>query len=225
MFLLFSNKRNIRVKTENKKEFLKMIKAINKFVDKVLTSLHLIKFREQILYIIVGGMTTVVDWVIFTLFALFVPSVGGEFIKRISPNILAYAVAWLGAVIFAYFLSRIFVFKETGEKILTQFAKFFGSRVITLVFSIIGDMLLSGEHAIIKIPNPWIAKLIISVVVIIVNYIPSKLVVFNKNKRQPTKDAISDDSGENDMSSQSASEEEKTSAAPEIEEKPEEKND
>ena len=177
-----------------------MIKAINKFVDKILTALHLIKFREQILYLAVGGMTTAVDWVVFTIFALFVPSVGGEFIKKISPNILAYFVAWFAAVIFAYFASRIFVFKQTDEKVVTQFAKFFGSRALTLVFSIVGDILLCGEYAIWKINNPWIAKLIISVVVIIVNYITSKLLVFTKKKTASTEtpgENVSDENGGN----------------------------
>ena len=159
-----------------------MTKAINRLVDTILTKLHLIKYREQILYLIVGGMTTAVDWIVFTVFALFVPSVGGEFLRKISPNILAYFVAWLAAVIFAYFASRVFVFKQTGEKVITQFAKFFGSRVLTLVFSIVGDMLLCGEYAIWKISSPWIAKLIISIVVIVVNYITSKLLVFTKKK-------------------------------------------
>ena len=142
--------------------------------------MHLTKYKEKILYLFVGGGTTVVDWVIFTIFALFVPPVGGEFVQKISPNILAYSIAWLGAVIFAYVLSRLFVFEQTGEKIPTQFLKFVGSRVLTLILSIVGDMLLSG---LLKM-NPFIAKLIISVAVIIINYITGKFLVFRKKKTQ-----------------------------------------
>lgn len=158
-----------------------MVEKLRAFIDKILEKLHLIKYKEQILYLIVGGGTTVVDWVIFTVFALFVPPLGneGDFVRRISPNILAYSIAWLGAVIFAYVLSRLFVFEQTGEKIPTQFLKFVGSRVLTLVLSILGDMLLSG---VLKM-NPFIAKAIISVAVIIINYITGKFIVFRKKKK------------------------------------------
>ncbi len=157
-----------------------MVEKLRKFIDKVLTKLHLIKYKELILYLIVGGGTTVVDWAIFTVFALFVPPIGGEFVQKISPNILAYAVAWLGAVIFAYVFSRLFVFEQTGEKITTQFPKFLGSRVMTLVLSIVGDMILCGLLHM----NAFIAKAIISIAVIIINYVTSKLLVFNKKKEE-----------------------------------------
>lgn len=159
-----------------------MVEKLRKFIDKILTALHLIKYKEVILYLIVGGGTTVVDWVIFTVFALFVPPLGneGDFVRRISPNILAYSIAWLGAVIFAYILSRLFVFEQTGEKIIPQFAKFFGSRILTLVLSIVGDIILSGLLGM----NPFIAKAIISVAVIIINYITGKFLVFRKKKKE-----------------------------------------
>ena len=161
-----------------------MVEKLRAWLDRVFEKMHLSKYKEKILYLIVGGGTTVVDWVIFTVFALFVPPVGGEFLRKISPNILAYSIAWLGAVIFAYVLSRLFVFEQTGEGIPTQFIKFFGSRVLTLVLSIAGDMLLSGWLKM----NPFIAKLIISVAVIIINYVTGKFLVFRKKKKAPEDD-------------------------------------
>lgn len=171
-----------------------MVEKLRKFIDKILTALHLIKYKEIILYLIVGGGTTVVDWVIFTVFALFVPPVGGEFVQKISPNILAYSIAWFGAVIFAYVLSRLFVFEQTGEKIIPQFAKFFVSRIMTLVLSIVGDILLSG---LLKM-NPFIAKAIISVAVIIINYITGKFLVFRKKKKADAEAAKQDETESED---------------------------
>lgn len=155
-----------------------MVNKLRAFIDKVLTKMHLIKYKELILYLFVGGGTTAVDWVIFTLFSLFVPPVGDGFILRISPNIIAYSVAWLGAVIFAYVMSRLFVFEQTGEKIIPQFAKFFVSRIATLALSIVGDIILCGVLDM----NKFIAKLIISIAVIVINYVTSKLIVFKKEK-------------------------------------------
>lgn len=157
-----------------------MVKLINKIADAVLGFLHLSKFKEQIMYLGVGVLTTLVDWAVYALFVLFVPSVGGEFLKAISPNILSYSIAWLAAVIFSYVASKTLVFKPTDEKVSTQFLKFFGSRAITLALSIAGDISLSGEYALVKIENPFIAKLIISVAIIIINYITSKWLVFTK---------------------------------------------
>lgn len=157
-----------------------MVKLINKIADAVLGFLHLTKFKEQIMYLGVGVLTTLVDWAVYTVFVMFVPSVGGEFLMAVSPNILAYSIAWLAAVVFSYVASKTLVFKPTDEKISTEFMKFFGSRAITLAFSIAGDIVLSGEYALIKIENPFIAKLIISIAIIIINYITSKWLVFNK---------------------------------------------
>lgn len=157
-----------------------MIKFIHKIVDAVLGFLHLTKFKEQIMYLGVGVLTTVVDWIVYSLFVVFVPSVGGEFLQKISPNILSYSIAWFVAVVFSYFASKLLVFSPTNENALVEFLKFFGSRAITLVLSIIGDIVLSGEYAVLPIKNPWIAKLIISIAIIIINYITSKWLVFTK---------------------------------------------
>ena len=157
-----------------------MVKFINKIVDAVLGFLHLSKFKEQIMYLGVGVLTTLVDWAVYALFVLFVPSGGGEFLQAISPNILSYSIAWLVAVIFSYVASKLLVFKPTSESVCREFAKFFGSRAITLALSIAGDIFLSGDYAIVKIENPFIAKLIISVAIIIINYITSKWLVFTE---------------------------------------------
>ncbi|MCQ2435964.1 MAG: GtrA family protein [Clostridia bacterium] len=156
-----------------------MIDKIRAFVDKVLDKMHLLKYKELILYIIVGGGTTVVDWIVFAVLTLFVPETGG-WIQTISPNIISYSAAWLCAVIFAYVFSRLFVFENTDGRIVPQFARFFASRFATLVLSIMGDILLCGDHALFPIGNVWIAKVIISVAIVIINYITSKLLVFNK---------------------------------------------
>ena len=157
-----------------------MVKFINKIVDAVLGFLHLSKFKEQIMYLGVGVLTTLVDWAVYALFVLFVPSVGGEFLQAISPNILSYSIAWLVSVIFSYVASKLLVFKPTSESVCREFAKFFGSRAITLALSIAGDIFLSGDYAIVKIENPFIAKFIISVAIIIINYITSKWLVFTE---------------------------------------------
>ena len=166
-----------------------MVDKIRALIDKILAALHLIKFKEIIMYLIVGTLTTGVDWVVFFVFSKFVPPLFTDtFICKITPNVLAYSIAWLCSVIFCYIMSKLFVFKETGEHVSTQFAKFFWTRFLTLVLSIlIGDVLLYGDYAIVQLKSVYLAKLIASVVVVIVNYITNKFLVFALSKRQKAK--------------------------------------
>ena len=157
-----------------------MINTIRHFVNSTLEKTHLVEQRELIIYLFVGGGTTVVDWVLYTLFVLFIPPIGTQFFIRVSPNIVAYSVSWFGAVIFAYVLSRLFVFESKNERIVLEILKFVSSRVITLFISIIGDAFFCGEFALVPVNNPFIIKIGVSIIVIVLNYVSSKIFVFRK---------------------------------------------
>lgn len=163
---------------------MKIVKALRARLDALLCALHLQKYREQLLYIAVGAGTTAVDWALYALFVCFVPPVGVDWLYRISPNILAYCIAWAGAVAFAYIFSRLFVFESTDEHIGAEILRFVGSRAFTLLFSIAGDLLLCGRYALFPLRDPFLAKLVISVAVVILNYITSKIFVFKKDKKE-----------------------------------------
>lgn len=151
------------------------MKFLNKIIDAVLKFFHLERFKEIIVYILIGGMTTVVDWLVFALMDLILPSIGGAFFERF-PNAVEYTIAWMAAVIFAYFTNKYLVFEAHGRSF-AEFCKFVLSRVFTLIVSLAGDALLCGALHM----NKYIAKLLIAVCVVILNYITSKLLVF-KNK-------------------------------------------
>lgn len=162
-----------------------VVRFLNRIIDSVLTFLHLSKYKEQIMYLVVGGGTTVIDWGIFTLLVLLMPDLSDlPFFNRF-PNAIAYIAAWSGAVLFAYWASKYFVFEAAKKEGSVQFFKFVASRLLTLVLSLIGDFLLTGILNI----NEFIAKLIISVLVIIINYITSKLLVFRKKRQEDSPDA------------------------------------
>ena len=140
----------------------------------------LAKHREKILYVLVGLGTTAVDWALYAFFVLFVPPLKSEWLLKISPNFVAFCVAWLGAVVFSYVLSRKFVFLSKERNIKKEFFLFVCSRLFTLLISVAGDILLCGNYALFPIKNPFIAKIIVSVLIIIINYITGKLLVFKK---------------------------------------------
>jgi HAD superfamily phosphoserine phosphatase-like hydrolase len=118
-------------------------------------------------YLIVGGLTTLVSIVSYALFSK------AFHIYYIVSNVLS----WIVAVIFAYYTNRWFVFHSKNKNKLKEFITFTGSRLLTLLIDT-GLMILFVETM--KM-NDMVAKLIVQVVIIIANYILSKLFVF-KNK-------------------------------------------
>ena len=152
------------------------MKFLNKMIDAVLKFFHLERFKELIVYIVIGGLTTVFDWLVFALMDLILPQFGVAFFERF-PNAVEYSVAWAAAVVFAYFTNKYLVFEAQGRSF-AEFCKFVLSRVFTLAVSLAGDALLCGVLDM----NKYLAKLIIAVVVVILNYITSKLLVFTKKK-------------------------------------------
>ena len=160
------------------------VRFCNRIIDAILKALHLSRYKEQIMYLFVGGATTAVDWIVFTLLVLFLPDLSSlPFFDRF-PNAIAYTAAWAAAVLFAYWASKYFVFETAEKEGARQFLKFVASRLLTLVLSLAGDFVLTGMMKM----NEFIAKLIISVAVVIINYITSKLLVFNKKSAEENHD-------------------------------------
>lgn len=136
------------------KEFIK--KCWNVFVN-----------RETITYAIAGVATTVVNFIAYHVFCNMLG----------IPNLIANAIAWVIAVAFAYVVNARWVFLEKFEgwkKEWERIWKFTGARVVTLVVEEIGMFLLVD---VLHGPN-LIMKAIVAVLVIILNYIFSKLFVF-----------------------------------------------
>ncbi len=131
------------------------------------------KYKEIINYLVVGGMTTLV-----TIVSYFVISK----LVDIDNNwwfMFANVLSWVIAVAFAYVTNKLFVFEsKTKGKVEMgkEMVKFFGSRVTTLVIELI---LMYVLVKVILIGND-IAKVIAQVVVIILNYVLSKIFVFKK---------------------------------------------
>ena len=157
-----------------------LVRFVNKTIDVVLKALHLTKYREQIVYLFVGGGTTVVDWVVFALLFAFLPDLSHLPFFNAFPNAIAYTVAWAAAVLFAFWASKYFVFVEAEKtKGFSQFFKFVASRVFTLL------LCLATEFVFVTLlhVNELIVKYAICTVLnIVINYITSKLLVFKKNK-------------------------------------------
>ncbi len=150
--------------------------------------------KETIMYIIFGVATTLVNFVVYAVFDALLGS-GEEVvtdsttfagaINTVLQKGTAGLIAWLAAVLFAYVTNRNFVFSERakGKKaVLGEFGRFMGARVLTGIIEIflVPVLVIIGLTA--KILGLDVAKLIVSVIVIVLNYIFSKLLVFKDNK-------------------------------------------
>ena len=126
------------------------------------------KYREQIMYLFFGGLTTLVNWLTYALLTGF----GGGINK-----IAAETVAWSAAVIFAFFTNKFFVFNiKSNEHFLREFISFFGARIFSGIIEIGGFALFVSVFKF----NDWIVKIAISVIVVIANYVLSKFLIFKK---------------------------------------------
>ena len=128
-----------------------------------------IKYKEVLLYLIFGGLTTVVSLASFWLFTY-----------PLHINVLiANVLSWICAVTFAYFTNAKWVFEakpqSRGEAV-KQFVSFYVGRLATLgveeAILLVFVTLLHG--------NEMIVKVIAQVVVVVLNYVVSKLFVFKK---------------------------------------------
>lgn len=128
------------------------------------------KKKEFILYLAFGAGTTAVD--LATSYSLYPTGLNIH---------VVHVIAWVLAVTFAYVTNKIYVFgsKAKGISIVFEILKFYGSRLATLVLQeaivfILFDCMKLSEY-LVKIPA--------TVVVVILNYLFSKLIVFRGGKK------------------------------------------
>ncbi len=134
-----------------------------------------LKYKELINYLIFGVLTTIVSLSTYYLlvYTILDPS------KPIELQI-ANIISWITCVTFAYITNRIYVFESKSKNILKEATKFYSSRLFSLLIDM-GLMLLLVS--ILSI-NDKISKLIVQIVIIVLNYILSKLLVFKKNQKK-----------------------------------------
>lgn len=127
------------------------------------------KYRELITYVIFGVLTTIVDFGSYLILTRFLAV--NEDISNVIAQILA--------IIFAFITNKLFVFEDKNMKainVLLQFFKFTSLRLVTLF---INSALFTLLVHTLKI-NDIITKIIVSFIVIVLNYIFSKLIIFRK---------------------------------------------
>ena len=136
------------------------------------------KNKEIINYLIVGALTTFIALGAYYICVF-------TFLNPQKPIELQTAniISWVSGVIFAYITNRKFVFESKEQNILRESIKFTSSRLVTLAL----DMIIMWLGVTILKANDKIIKLLSQVVVIVGNYILSKIFVFKKGENKCTK--------------------------------------
>ena len=126
------------------------------------------KYKEIFWYLVVGGLTTLVSYGTFALF-----------VSLFNLNAtLSEALSWACAVLFAYPTNKLLVFENHSKNILKEFCSFVLSRVATGVFGVLFILLFVDTLG----GNEYLMKAISSVVILVLNYVFSKLITFRKKK-------------------------------------------
>ena len=119
-----------------------------------------------VMYLVFGVLTTVVDWVAYRILRL--SGLGYMF---------SNVVAWAAAVVFAFVTNKFMVFNSKSVDrliIIKEFISFVGARVFSLLLQLAGIELMIDYANI----NEYIAKAVMTVVVVVCNYVFSKLFIF-----------------------------------------------
>ena len=139
-----------------------MIKKIRALVE---------RYWDVLSYLFFGGLTTVVNYIVY------LPCYNWLHLSASVSNV----IAWVFAVAFAYLTNKPFVFKSydwSMKTVVPELTKFVGCRVgsgvleTAILFVTVDLLQLNGN----------IVKLLISVLVVILNYFGSKLLVFRRKE-------------------------------------------
>ncbi len=124
--------------------------------------------KEVISYLIFGVLTTVVNIVVYWGLNT------GLHVNYLVSN----AIAWIVSVLFAYITNRKYVFESQNTSFINELVKFIGARGFTGIM----DMILMWLLVDVFLINSMFSKIIVNGLVIVLNYILSKLFVFQKEE-------------------------------------------
>ena len=129
------------------------------------------KYEEIANYLVVGVLTTIVSWGAAWVATLILdPNVSWQ-------NAVINTISWGAGVIFGYFANRKYVFKSTNPEMMKEFISFAGGRISTWLLDVI---IMEVTVNMLNLPY-WPCKIFISsVLVMVANYVLSKLFVFRK---------------------------------------------
>ncbi len=169
----------------------KIFEFTDKIIDKLIKNEKLntlakkIISREMFDYLFFGVLATVVNIGVFALC---------EKLLGTSLSLVSNVIAWIAAVLFAFVTNKFFVFRSKsldGKTLSKEFVSFTGARLFSLGVEELGlwiaQFFFNADEQVFdvfsyEISGTMMAKIALSVIVVIMNYVFSKLFIF-KNKK------------------------------------------
>lgn len=145
--------------------------------ERLKSLLHKVLNKETILYIVFGVLTTVISVVTYTLFYNSLPIQTPEVL-----NAASNCISWVISVAFAFVTNKLFVFESKswkGSLLFRELSTFVSARLLSLLVDLAGMWLLVDCLGV----NSVISKLGMNVLVIIINYVLSKWIIFKKDAK------------------------------------------
>ncbi len=168
---------------------------LGRVADKILT-------KEIFMYLVFGVATTVVNFAVFYLCNRAFEAAGWNgvlgnlfvsrgwvkaaelFSTKGSEYLDSTLIAWVAGVLFAFFTNKLFVFESKSWApcvAVREFTGFVGARL----FSLMVELLCMFLFVTILNMNELLSKIIVGVIVVVLNYVFSKLLIFRKKKEEP----------------------------------------
>ncbi len=148
-----------------------MVKLIKDYIEDTDNISWYNKYKEALLYLFFGVCTTLVNLV--TKWILLLTVINSSNAIQLQ---VAIIISWIVSVLFAYVTNRKYVFESKSKSIFKEISSFFGSRVATLVL----EMIIMYIFVTVLNFNVYLFTIISQVLVIVLNYVFSKLFVFKK---------------------------------------------
>jgi putative flippase GtrA len=148
--------------------------------------------KEAILYVWFGGFTVLVSWLTYSLFIVWFGADGD--ISEIDKN-LSNILSWFCGVLFAFVVNKWFVFtcRSTEPRVVVrELGTFFGARIFTgaIAFVLFPALLAVGMDGSLFGISGFPAKIITSLIEIVLNWVFSKYFIFTK---KTVKETVCDD--------------------------------
>lgn len=132
----------------------------------------LLKYKSMILYLVFGGLTTFIN----------IATYSSCYYLLDTGNTAANVISWILSVLFAYITNKLFVFESksfSGKVLFKEMFSFFSCRAASGLMDIIIMFVAVDLFNL----TAWIFKILSNVIVLILNYIFSKTIVFNTRRK------------------------------------------
>ena len=131
-----------------------------------------LKYKEIINYLFFGGCTTIVNFISYYIPARIIG----------IDEVISNSIAWCISVLFAYVTNKIFVFSSKKENLVGILKEMFSFIFARLFSGALCDIGLFALMINILGINDIVSKITTQILVVILNYVLSKLVIFKKEK-------------------------------------------